>query len=163
MCIRDSPGALVFHRDMLLNIPLLADLQLIRDNRQLLIDENLRQQNLKRQFFDYQVGQLVLILNSKLHPDKLEPRAPEGPFPIIQIHVNGTVTIRRDEYITERINIRRLRPYRVPHWGFMPFLAFLNIFPAKVFYLMFSLEGFLLGLMEGKSAVLQVLWLKTAC
>ena len=110
-----SPGALVFHRDMLLNIPLLADLQLIRDNRQLLIDENLRQQNLKRRFFDYQVGQLVLILNAKIHPDKLEPRAPEGPFPIIQIHVNGTVTIRRDEYITERINIRRLRPYRVPH------------------------------------------------
>jgi len=90
---------------MLLNIPLLADLQLIRDNRQLLIDENLRQQNLKRRFFDYQVGQLILILNSKLHPDKFKPRAPEGPFPLIQIHVNGTVTIRRDEYITERIVI----------------------------------------------------------
>ena len=87
---------------MLLNIPLLADLQLIRDNRQLLINENLRQQNLKRRFFDFQVGQLVLILNSKLHPDKLEPRAPEGPFlTIIQIHVNGTVAIQRDKYITE--------------------------------------------------------------
>ena len=38
-----SPGALVFHRDMLLNIPLLADLALIRNNHQILIDENLRQ------------------------------------------------------------------------------------------------------------------------
>jgi hypothetical protein len=107
-----SPGALVFHRDMLLNIPLLADLALIRNHRQILIDENLRQQNLKRRNFDYQVGQQVLILNSKLQPGKLEPRATEGPFPIIQVHVNGTVTIQRNEYTTERINIRRLRPCR---------------------------------------------------
>ena len=106
-----SPGALVFHRDMLLNIPLLADLALIRNNRQILIDENLRQQNLKRRQFDYQVGQKVLLLNSKLKPDKLEPRAAEGPFNIIQVHVNGTITIQRDEFVTERINIRRVRPY----------------------------------------------------
>jgi len=101
-----SPGALVFHHDMLLNIPLIADLALIRDHRQILIDENLHQQNLKRHNFDYQVGQQVLILNPKLQPGKLEPRATEGPFLIIQVHVNGTVTIQRDEYTTERINIR---------------------------------------------------------
>jgi hypothetical protein len=107
-----SPGALVFHRDMLLNIPLIADLNMIRERRQVLIDENLRRQNMKRRTFDYQVGQQVLVLNSKERPSKLEPRAPDGPFPIIQVHVNGNVTIQRDAYTTERINIRRLRPFR---------------------------------------------------
>jgi hypothetical protein len=45
-----SPGTLVFHRDMLLNIPLIADLTMIRERRQVLIDENLRRQNMKRQY-----------------------------------------------------------------------------------------------------------------
>ena len=66
---------------------------------------------MKRRNFDYQVGQQVLLLNPKQTPGKLEPRVTEGPFTIIQVHVNGTVMIRRDEFTTERINIRRLRPY----------------------------------------------------
>ena len=107
-----SPGALVFHRDMFLDIPLIADLTTIRNQRQVLIDENLRRQNLKRRSFDYQVGQRVLILNSAIHPAKLDPTSTEGPYVIIQIHTNGTVTIRKNAFVTERINIRRLRPYR---------------------------------------------------
>ena len=50
-----SPGAFVFCRDMFLNIPLIANLQTIQDLHQLLIDENLRQQNLKRRSFDYAI------------------------------------------------------------------------------------------------------------
>jgi len=107
-----SPGALVFRRDMILDIPLLADLATIRQQRQILIDENLRRQNLKRRSFDYQVGQQVLILNSDIHPAKLDPTTVEGPFPIIQVHANGTVTIQKSAVVTERINIRRLRPFR---------------------------------------------------
>jgi transposase InsO family protein len=107
-----SPGALVFRRDMFLDIPLLADLETIRNKRQVLIDENLRRQNLKRRSFDYQVGQQVLILNSDIHPAKLDPTSVEGPFPIVQVHTNGTVTIQRSAVVTERINIRRLRPFR---------------------------------------------------
>ena len=59
-----SPGALVFHQDMLLNIPLLADLALICNHHQVLINKNLQQQNLKRRQFDYQVRQKVSLLNS---------------------------------------------------------------------------------------------------
>ena len=52
-----SPGALVFHCNMFLDIPLLADLETIRGKHQVLIDENLRHQNSKRRsFVDYQVG-----------------------------------------------------------------------------------------------------------
>jgi hypothetical protein len=53
----------------------------------------------------------VLVLVYK--PTKDEPRA-IGPFRIERVHVNGTVTIRRNDHVTERINVRRVRPYRRP-------------------------------------------------
>ena len=107
--LKISPGALAFHRDMLLNIPVFADLQLLRDNRQALIDKQLMLANRSRISHDYQPGEQVLILTYK--PDKLEPRA-SGPFTIESVHTNGTVTIRRNPHIVERINIRRIRPFR---------------------------------------------------
>ena len=107
--MRVSPGGLVFHRDMFLDIPLLANLHVIRQNRQRLIDENLRRENLKRRSYDYQVGQEVLVLIP--NPSKLEPRA-IGPFTIAQVHTNGTVSILRNPHVRERINIRRIKPYR---------------------------------------------------
>ena len=44
----NSPGALAFHQDMFLNVPLEADLHALHQKRQLLIDENLRKTNAKR-------------------------------------------------------------------------------------------------------------------
>ena len=44
-----SPGALVFGRDMLLPIPVLAD-NLIRERCQAIIDEHNRRENLRRRF-----------------------------------------------------------------------------------------------------------------
>ena len=104
-----SPGSLAFHRDMFLNLPLQADLEAIRQRRQLLIDDNLRRQNEKRRHYDYQVGQLVLVKD----PDgkKLDPKA-KGPYPIQQVHANGTLTIQRTPFVTERIHLRRVFPFR---------------------------------------------------
>ncbi len=48
-----SPGAVVFHRDMIMDLPLVADLLLLRNKRQALIDYNLRRENYKRRTFDY--------------------------------------------------------------------------------------------------------------
>ena len=54
-----------------------------------------------------QVGQRVsLKLDSK---SKLGDET-AGPFPIETVHTNGTLTVRRRPNMTERINIRRLRP-----------------------------------------------------
>jgi len=103
-----SPGALVFGRDMLLPIPMLIDWATLRARRQAIIDDNNRRENLRRRFRDYKVGEEVLLLTYK--PDKLEPRA-TGPFQIDEVHVNGTVTIRRNNNVLERVNVRRLRPY----------------------------------------------------
>ena len=106
-----SPGALVFQRDMFLDLPIVADLVATRDKRQVIVDDNLRRQNLKRRFFDYTVGQQVMI--KYYNPTKLGERS-FGPFPVTQVHVNGNVTVRRAPHVFERINIRRILPYRLP-------------------------------------------------
>ena len=51
-----SSGAIVFHRDMFIDLPFVADLLLLRDKRQALIDYNLRRENAKRRNFDYERG-----------------------------------------------------------------------------------------------------------
>ena len=106
-----SPGALVFNRDMFLNIPLMADWQLLNKKREHLVNENLRRANLKRRRFDYKVNQQIL---KKLHqPTKLGEWY-EGPYKIEQVHVNGNVTIQLRRGVTERLNIRRIIPYHTP-------------------------------------------------
>jgi len=95
---------------------------------------------MKHRTFDYQVGQQVLVLNSKEQPGKLEPQTTEGPFTILQVHVNGTVTIKRDAFTTERINMHpsitstSLRFYA---YGFPQF----DFFPTKVFWRFFMPYG----------------------
>ena len=74
-----SPGALAFHRDMLLDVPLLVDLIALRDRRQIAVDKNLRRVNLKRSSYDYQPGQSVLKLRHE--HTKLGDRW-DGPFTI---------------------------------------------------------------------------------
>jgi hypothetical protein len=38
-----------------------------------------------------------------------------GPFPIIQTHVNVTLTIQHTPHVTDRVNIREVKPYfRLP-------------------------------------------------
>ena len=106
-----SPGALAFHRDMLLDVPLVIDLLSIRDKRQVTVDENLRRINAKRTSFDYQPGQEVL---KKRHEwTKLGERW-DGPYAIKRVHVNGNITIELKDGITERLNIRRVKPYHKP-------------------------------------------------
>ena len=106
-----SPGAMVFHRDMLQPVPLLVDLQQLRQKRQAVIDYNNMRENRRRQHHDYQPGQEILLLTYE--PRKMEPRA-TGPFTIQTVHVNGTVTIQRGPNMTERLNIRRIKPYYRP-------------------------------------------------
>ena len=62
-----------------------------------------------RRQYDYATGQQVL---KKVHnPTSLGVRT-NGPYTIDRVHVNGTLTIRLRPGVTERINIRRVVPYR---------------------------------------------------
>jgi transposase InsO family protein len=104
-----TPGGIVFNRDMFLNIPLLTDFQLLQTRRQAVIDDNLRRANKKRRHHDYQPGDECLILDHK-STKKLDTKY-IGPFSITQTHVNGTVTIQRTPHVTDRLNIRQIKPY----------------------------------------------------
>jgi hypothetical protein len=107
--LKGSPGALAFNRDMVFDIPFVADWELIRRNRQQLVDKKLIEANRKRFSYDYYPGNQVLKIVH--NPDKLEPRN-IGPYTIEHVHTNGTVTVRINPYTVERISIRRIKPYR---------------------------------------------------
>ena len=103
-----APGSLVFGRDMLLNIPIVTDIISISENRQLQTDLRLERENRRRSHFDYAVGQMVYISNHFSSGDKLKP-AWLGPFKVLRVHTNGTLTIERG-LIHERVSIRRCKP-----------------------------------------------------
>ena len=94
---------------MFLNLPLQADLQALQHHRQLQVDKNLVNANNRRLNYDYKPGQLVYV--KTVAPTKLGERS-EGPFPVEYVHTNGNITIRRNQHVTERINIRRVFPTR---------------------------------------------------
>ena len=106
-----SPGSLTYNRDMFLNIPLIADWHAITQRREHLINDNLIRENQKRRRYDYVPQQRVLKKNWK--PRKLDERT-SGPYRVIQTHVNGTLTIELRPGVSERINIRRVIPYKEP-------------------------------------------------
>ena len=70
--MQTSPGAMVFNRDMMINIPLIANLLAIGDRRQHLVNENLRRINAKRIDHSYSVGDWVKFV--EYNPDKLDYR-----------------------------------------------------------------------------------------
>jgi hypothetical protein len=93
---------------MVLNIPFVADLTLIKNHCQQLIDERAICSNKRRHAYDYQPGQEVLKLVYK--PDKLEPQA-QGPYEIIAVHTNGTLTIQLNATTIEHISIQNVKPF----------------------------------------------------
>ena len=84
-----SPGALVFQRDMILNIPLITDLLLLHERQQIIIDDRLQRATIRCSTFDYQPGDQILILTN--NPTTLQDRG-IGPSTITQVHTNGTIT-----------------------------------------------------------------------
>ena len=107
--IGTSPGALVYGRDMIMDVPLIANLAAIRDGRQQMIDENLIKQNKKRIEHQYRVGDRVeqIVWNKT----KLSKRS-DGPFRVLATHCNGTLTIQRTPTVTDTQSTRWFRPYK---------------------------------------------------
>jgi hypothetical protein len=61
--LKASPGAAIFGRDMLFDIPFIVDWKKIGEHRQLLTDCNTARESEGRIDYDYQVGQKVLVRN----------------------------------------------------------------------------------------------------
>jgi hypothetical protein len=106
-----SPGALVFNRDMLLNIPLIADWPAITQKQEHWVNQNLIWENKKRQCYDY--VQVQKILKKRHGPWKLGQRT-GGTYKVLQTHSNGTLTIELKHNVTERINTQQVIPYNEP-------------------------------------------------
>ena len=106
--LQSTPGQLVFGRDMIFPIEHVADWQLIKNRKQSLINKNNEKENAKRVDYDYKIGDSVLIYAP--NPTKMEqPR--EGPYSIVQVHANGTVTLQKGP-VTQRYNIRQIVPFQ---------------------------------------------------
>ncbi len=97
---------------MLLNVPLIADWQTISCNGETLVNDALLKNNQRRINYDYYIGQQVLKYDNTIN-GKLTIKT-SGPFEIVCVHVNGTVTIQLQAGVTEQINIRRTIPYHEP-------------------------------------------------
>ena len=118
--LNSSPGALDFQRDMILPIPLIADFELLRQRRQTVIEDNLRRQNLRRLFHDYNVGDEVLIVNRNPNRPTLAPVS-TGSYVIQQVHVNGTALTDAPHLALTRHHDRRIAAghnYWFVHVGF---------------------------------------------
>ena len=102
-----SPGSLAFGRDMILNIPYVADLVAIQKLRQQQVDERLIGANAQRISHDWRVNEEVWV---KADPSrsKILPKC-DGPYPITKVHTNGTVSVLLKPNKEDRINVRRLK------------------------------------------------------
>ena len=66
-------------------------------------------ENNRRRQYDYQPNQKVL--KKSCNPRKLSEQT-SGPYTITNVHTNGTVTDALNDNTSERINIRRVIPYK---------------------------------------------------
>ena len=103
-----TPGAAIFGRDMLFDIPYIVDWKAIGLRRQARVDKDALRHNVKRIDYDYAVGEKILIIK-----DGILRKAEDkyvGPFTVTQVYTNGTVRIQRGK-VSERLNIRRIVPF----------------------------------------------------
>jgi hypothetical protein len=103
------PHVPIFGRDMLFDIPFIADWKKIGEHRQLLTDRNTARENEGRIDYDYQVGQKVFVRNDGILR-KTESRYQKEPWLITSIHTNGTIRVQCGNK-SEKMNIWRVKPF----------------------------------------------------
>ncbi len=104
-----SPGNLVFNRDMFLNTPLITYWHAIAQKREHLINEHLMRENCKQKRYNYVPTQKV---QKKIHKTCKLGLKTSGSYKILQTHVNRTLTVESKPGISERLNMRRVIPYK---------------------------------------------------
>ena len=75
--LQSSSAAIAFGRDMIFNVPFIADLQTMQYRKQRLVDKSSAREHAKRIDYNYQIGQQVLV--AVPDPKKLGDRF-VGPF-----------------------------------------------------------------------------------
>ena len=88
--LKASPGAALFGREMLLDIPFLADWNKIGDHRQRHTDLNTDCENRSRLGEDYKAGDQVLLRTDGILR-KSETWYESDPWAITSVHTNETI------------------------------------------------------------------------
>jgi hypothetical protein len=109
--LKASPGAAIFGRDMLFDIPYIADWNNIGDYRQYQTDLDLNTQHENNSCIDYdsKVGGKVLVWKDGILR-KTESQYDSEPWTITSVHTNGTIRVECKSKL-ERLNIRRVTPF----------------------------------------------------
>eukprot|EP00804_Cyclotella_cryptica_P016189 CCRYP_005686-RB/>CCRYP_005686-RB protein AED:0.40 eAED:0.37 QI:0/-1/0/1/-1/0/1/0/141 len=107
--LKASPGAAIFGRDKLFDIPFLADWNKIGDNRKCQTDRNTEHENKSRVDWDYRIGDRVLLCNEGILC-KPESKYHCDPWTISTVHMKGTISVHRGTK-SERLKIRRVTLY----------------------------------------------------
>ena len=105
-----SPGENTFQRDMIYNFKLRTDWEAIERKRLERAERDNVRENSKRKYHEYKVGDKVLIVRKSYERKPKLSSPTEGPFKIIKVNNNGTVTVQKAKY-TETVSIRRVKPY----------------------------------------------------
>ena len=107
--LKASPGAAIFGRDILFDIPFIADWNKIGEYRQRQTDRNTKRENKTRVDWDYKVGDKVLLQNEGILR-KAQSRYDGKPWTIMSVHTNGTIRVQCGTKLGYP-NIRRVIPY----------------------------------------------------
>jgi len=91
--LKASPGAAIFGRDMLFDIPFIADWNKNGDYRQRQTDLNTARENKQRVDYDYKIGNRVLVIQDGILRKAQSPYSKE-PWTITTVHTNGTIRIQ---------------------------------------------------------------------
>ena len=89
----------------------LANWHYITNRRRKNVLYNNARENKSRIDYDYKVGDFVFLLTKDIQRKLAAIKT--GPFRIVIVHTNATVTIQRSRNVVERVNIRRLFPAHV--------------------------------------------------
>ena len=72
-----------------------------------------KRENSKRRLFTYKIGDKVLLKRDHLRILRKSERRNKGPYTIVQVNKNGTLSItNEDSGKTSTVNIRRVIPFR---------------------------------------------------
>lgn len=105
-----SPGQLVFGRDMMLPVRYNVDWYAITRRKQARINASNRRENKSRLNHSYQVGDWIIVQKPGIIRKLSVPQ--HGPYQVERVHEdNGTLTIRKSQYTTDRLNMRRCQPF----------------------------------------------------
>ncbi len=91
--LKASPGAVIFGREMLFDIPFVADWKQIGEYRQSQTDRSNTRENNKRVDYEYKVGDKILIRKDGILR-KAESIWKKEPWTIMTVHTNGTIKIQ---------------------------------------------------------------------